>query len=430
MDKHAETQAQSKGCPPSVVALYRLAFAQAGGEPPSAESQLLLQHLDACPVCRHTYQIALAAARREDVQEKQQPSGVLLEAIEKAYPGRAAQVPPGSLLDELAEAVRAPVLARFAEGSLRCLVGPRVLLLLLEPARPDPGWGMSCVVEFEGEPCCLRSSVRGDDVVYWEPGKEVRLRIRGTEKDELMLDGDGWGDEVRWLAVAFYPGDLEGAERLLEEFEKRLDEAPAALEPESSTWAETPETELALARDKSVSAPALLPGVGQPREKDVPVHDAGNGPTGDHIRVRVIQPLQLTEEGDLYAHVELPGWTGQSGQVVFRAGDLILGSAPIEGEHARFLRAAPGGLPAERLRGWTMRVVRGSAGGRQALGRSPRRVVLSGVAWQDRIGPGMPPARGEGLTQSISQSQCTAQVISEYATASCLAAPWRVAGTV
>jgi hypothetical protein len=247
VDKHAETEARTwedveaalggrpgggKHCPSTVVALFRVASAQARGEPPTEEAQRWLNHCDSCSVCRRTYQAALAAARHEP-PEARKPSALLGEAIDKAFPGQLAHVPPGSLLEELADAARAPVLAAFAEGSVRCVVGQRVLLLLLEPARADSRWGKTCWVDFGGEPVEVSPGSSADNPIAWRRGAKARLRIQaGAQADEFELDWDGWGEQIQFLALAFYPVDQERAEQLLAEVEEQLG-GPADPDPPS-----------------------------------------------------------------------------------------------------------------------------------------------------------------------------------------------------
>jgi hypothetical protein len=233
VDKHAENEARfwqeletalggrfrdGSECP-SEVKLLRLAAEQAIGNPPTAEGQHLFDHLGLCAVCQWTYRTACRAARNEATPEAITGSALLREAINTAHAGPADCLESGALLDELTVVDPAPVLAAFADGSVRCLVGREVLLLLLESARADSSWGATCWLDFGRGRIAVNT---GEAPLPWPLGQEACLSIQQDgPAAEVRLDWGGWGDHIRLLALARYPGDPEKAEQLLQGLEPR-----------------------------------------------------------------------------------------------------------------------------------------------------------------------------------------------------------------
>lgn len=92
-------------CPGSIVDLYRLALADAGGpcELEDEERLELKEHLYVCPVCRHTYLGALSGARSElQISDEDNAAGAIRDDLFQSFGDEANT--SGSLLDEFASA--------------------------------------------------------------------------------------------------------------------------------------------------------------------------------------------------------------------------------------------------------------------------------------------------------------------------------------
>lgn len=90
-------------CPGSIVDLYRLALADAGGpcELEGGERLALKEHLHVCPVCRHTYLGALSGARSElQISDEDSARGAIQEDFSQSFGDTAGA--NGSVLDEFA----------------------------------------------------------------------------------------------------------------------------------------------------------------------------------------------------------------------------------------------------------------------------------------------------------------------------------------
>lgn len=176
---------EGKGCP-SLADL----FLAAAGEP----STQLLEHFEQCSACKRTYELASAPIEAESFDAP---------LTDEDFLNRAT--------------LEVPVISRFAGGNLRALPGRSILLLLVEPRQP--GWGKTCELEFAGrKPSRLQP---GDADVSWQSKSPFLLQIFGPngEADAIDLEWEGWGEGVRSVAVAPYPGNVEQSEALLKDYE-------------------------------------------------------------------------------------------------------------------------------------------------------------------------------------------------------------------
>lgn len=234
MDKHADSGARAwqdletagrgrssdgQPCPP-VASLFRLAVSQARAEPPTAEGQRLLTHLEVCAVCRRTFRAARTAAQSQPATEG--PSRLLQEAIRAAHPDAAATMSPGTLLDELADRARVPLLWRCSQGCVRGVVGRRVLLLLVDPADPNGDWGKVYSVRRGEDVFQSLSANHLPELLTWGPGQSIHLCLMPDDPaSTFRLDWEGWGKGLRFVAIAPYPGSPDAAESLLNDLERR-----------------------------------------------------------------------------------------------------------------------------------------------------------------------------------------------------------------
>lgn len=185
-------------CPDEAVLLLA---ASSGYTPPA-----LKEHLGGCAVCQRIYELA-----SEPVDELEASK---LQSIANLV----------AALDDL----RAPVIKRFQRGSVRVIVGRRMLLLLLEPHQFLNSWTQSCWLDSKDRQYIWRPNLSSSKIIPWSRGESIVLQIETEQgSDEMTFQRDEWDDKIRFLGVAVYPGTIEQAKALLESLEKSRPEVEA-----------------------------------------------------------------------------------------------------------------------------------------------------------------------------------------------------------
>jgi len=314
--------------------------------------------------------------------------------------------------------------AGFDGGVVWAQVGEEALVLFFWKNGSDSEWGRSCVLDDEDEPVYLAPGQQETDLLFWgRTPQTVPLKVRrASGYDRLTLEPQQYGEQIKYMAVAEYCDDPQERKEILQHFEQRIrGEAQASaakratLQPD---WYEPVAASLtevrALGRAPETAPPTekLAP----PEEaRAVPVFDPDGQPTGETVRVRIIQPLKVNDEGQLYAHLELPDWPArQAGSVQFMVAGVIVGAAVIERQEVRLL-VLENPVDPMCLGTWHIRVIKtGSAKlsqqepivcafGDRTAWAGPQDAQLRSLAWASSRCNGM--MMSQSVSISVSQLQ-------------------------
>jgi len=169
-------------CPRFVIELIHLARAETEGSPLPENADLLHKHFEVCPVCRSTYQAALAVARDEtpwlDVEEDEDGQQQPATPESPSVPPRAGHVPA-----DMSWAVALGDQSKGGRGPRRAIPVRRADALV-DQETGDRSASTSATVHASGTALDIRLR---DFLV---PGPSQRVRLTWLDDDGAVVTSD------------------------------------------------------------------------------------------------------------------------------------------------------------------------------------------------------------------------------------------------